>query len=164
MVGALAKSATEADSGQPDSALPLARRAAGAELSQKPRRRRRQQIKEYQAACQANQAWLAWQQGDLESAGRLARQALELWQEKYPAYPFYWQALWPLAAVAQANGQPAEALAMLRPLLDPAQMALPPALESVVQAALAAGESGLSARLQARLEEAIELAQRSGFL
>jgi hypothetical protein len=80
------------------------------------------------------------------------------------SYPFEWAALWPLIAVALVQGQDTEAVEHARALLSPAQMRLPEPLEAVLHDAIAAWEGGDASAARARLNEAVELAQQTGWL
>jgi len=124
---------------------------------------------DYVGACQANLAWLAWQRGGAStpfSAGhaeaeRLGEAALEAWRRHPAPYPLCWQALWPLIGVTLAQARPAAAIAFTRQLLDPAQQALPPAVEQPLAAALAAWDAGQPDAAHDLLSQALDLAQQA---
>jgi eukaryotic-like serine/threonine-protein kinase len=62
---------------------------------------------EYIAVARANQAWLAWRQGDLGEAEREGSAALEELGSLPIPYPFHWLALWPLLGrVSKVGGAP----------------------------------------------------------
>jgi tetratricopeptide (TPR) repeat protein len=124
---------------------------------------------DYIGAGRANLAWLAWQQGSAStplSAGhaeaeRLGEAALEAWRRHPAPYPLCWQALWPLIGVTLAQARPAAAIAFTRQLLDPAQQALPPAVEQPLAAALAAWNAGQPDAAHDLLSQALDLAQQA---
>jgi hypothetical protein len=72
--------------------------------------------------------------------------------------------LWPLLGVVLARGAEAEAVEHARTILDPTRQAVPPELESVLAAAVAAWDRGDTEAAQAQLEQAAALAARDGYL
>jgi DNA-binding SARP family transcriptional activator len=142
--------------GQVGAALDYALRARqAAEASQMP---------DYVAAAQANQAWLAWRRGDLAGAEQQGRGALAIWRQSPLVYPFQWQALWPLLAVALEQGWEEEAWACAQALLEPAQQRLPDVLEAALQAAVQAKVEGQAGAAHSHLDRALESARQMGYL
>ena len=93
---------------------------------------------DYVAAAKGNQAWLAWRRRDLPAAEQRGQEALALWRQSPLVYPFQWQALWPLIAVALARGREDEAWAHAQALLEPTQQRLPDELNAALEAAVQA--------------------------
>jgi tetratricopeptide (TPR) repeat protein len=120
-------------------------------------------IPEQVAMAQANLAWVAWHEGDLDRAEELGHAALDSWRRGQWVYAFHWAARLPLLAMALERGQLAGALEHARDMLDPRQQRLPASLEAALEAAVQANEDqGLEAR--AHLERVVELAQELHFL
>ena len=119
---------------------------------------------DYIAASRANQAWLAWRKEDLAAAEQLCQEALAQWRQSPLVYPFQWQALWPLLAVALAWGREDEAWAHARSLLEPAQQRLPDSLNAALEAALAAKAANRSAEASGHLHRAAAIAGELGYL
>ena len=116
------------------------------------------------AAAQANQAWVAWRDGNQAEAEDLGQSALRLWQRSQWAYAFQWTALWPLLVVALEKEQVPEALHHARALLDPQQQRMPADLEDALESACQLGDAGQPERVRVQLERTVELAQELGYL
>jgi len=114
---------------------------------------------EYGAMAKASLAWLAWREGRFAEVEARAQEALASWRTSV-WHPFHWICLWPLIAVYLAADRTAEAIDASRQLLVPPQQRLPDELESAVQLAIAAWDSGEAQLAGLRLAEAVELAQR----
>lgn len=114
---------------------------------------------EYALMARASLAWLAWREGRFAEVEARAQEALASWRTSV-WHPFHWICLWPLIAVYLAAGRTAEAIDASRQLLVPPQQRLPDELESAVQLAIAAWDSGEMQLAGLRLAEALELAQR----
>ena len=119
---------------------------------------------DYVAAAKGNQAWVAWRRRDLSVAEQRGQEALGLWRESPLMYPFQWQALWPVLAVALAQGRDEEAWAHVQALLEPTQQRLPDRLNSVLEAALQARTERQAGAARHHLDRARELAQEMGYL
>jgi len=119
---------------------------------------------DYVAAAKGNQAWLAWRRRDLRAAEQRGQEALPIWRQSPLVYPFQWQALWPLIAVALARGQEDEAWAYVQALLEPTQQRLPDALNTPLEAAVQAKAQGQAGDARAHLDRATELAREMGYL
>lgn len=124
---------------------------------------------DYRGAALAGLAWVTWRRtsaaspAGLAEAERLAQAALTVWQGHAFPYPFHWQALWPLIGITLAQDRLADAVAYARQLLDPAQQALPPAVEEPLAAALAAWDAGQPDAARDLLQHALDLAQQANF-
>ena len=122
---------------------------------------------EYVALARANQAWLAWRQGDDAALREHGAAALALWQQlpvTHASAPFQWTACWPLLAEAIQRDDIAAAVKYGRALLDPHQQQLPDALTTPLTQALQAWESGGMAKVQSHLREAVTLAEQHHYL
>jgi tetratricopeptide (TPR) repeat protein len=114
----------------------------------------------YVGIAQANNAWVAWREGNLVEARAKGEAALELWGPI--AYFAKGLALWPMLAVAYVQEREAEAIECARALLRPPQMRLSQALEAVLLDAIKAWEGGGLEATRSYLNQAIELAQQIG--
>jgi tetratricopeptide (TPR) repeat protein len=114
------------------------------------------------AAAHANLGWVNWREGHLAEAQRLCRQALQSMQALPLVVPFYWLALWPLAAIMFAQDDMDAALEHARLLLLPTQQPLPEAIAAHLGQALRPAASPQAARTY--LQRAIELARQAGYL
>lgn len=119
---------------------------------------------DYVAAARANQAWLAWRKGDLPAAEQLCLEALAQWRQSPLVYPFQWQALWPLLAVALAQDREDDAWSCAEALLEPTQQQLPDPLNTALQAALEANAADKFPDARAHLHRAKAIAQECGYL
>jgi hypothetical protein len=80
------------------------------------------------------------------------------------SHPLQWTALFPLLAAALAKGQDASAVQYARALLAPTERPMPDGLTSVVQAAVQAWDESQPNAARAGLQQAVQLAQTSGYL
>ena len=121
---------------------------------------------EYVAQARANQAWVALRDGDLARAEQGATEAWRLWQQiPYSGYPVVqWIAVWPLIAVMLTRDRLAEAMELVRGLLDPAHQPMPEDLQSRLESARAAWELGETEAARQSLKEASRLAASYGYL
>jgi tetratricopeptide (TPR) repeat protein len=121
------------------------------------------QVVEYAAVAWANQAWVAWVEGNLQEAEERGRQATDFWEEQLLVYPFQWTARWPLIGVTLARGRIAEAVEHASAMLRPVQIRLPDELGAALQDAVAAWEAGCGEAASQKLHEAMELARKTGW-
>jgi DNA-binding SARP family transcriptional activator len=119
---------------------------------------------DYVAAARGNQAWLAWRRRDLAAAEQKGLEALAIWRQSPLVYPFQWQALWPLLAVARARGREDQAWAYARALFAPTQQHLPDELNAALEAAVQAQEDGQAAAARSHLDRTLALARELGYL
>ena len=123
------------------------------------------QAKEYFTVATAATAWLAWREGQLVEARKIAQEAYDSWQAILPMlYPFQWQALWLLIATTLRLGDMAEAVQYTRKLLAPEQQAVPSDIQPVLEAALQSWANDQSELTQQQLEQAVIQAQAQGYL
>ena len=118
---------------------------------------------EYTGTAKANQAWIAWQAGELDLARDLGREALAFWRQLpagHGSAPFQWLALWPLIAVALHEEQLSLAVNYARALLDPGQQRLPDALVTSLERAVQAWDEGAPESARSLLRQSMTLAQQ----
>ncbi len=116
----------------------------------------------YVALARANQAWLGWRDQDFAAAKLHGLAALRGWgQLSFPGRGF---ALWPLAGTAVAEGRPAEAIEHVRAMLATDQMRYPAELESELERVIRSWDAGDRNDATARLNSAIVIAARHGYL
>jgi hypothetical protein len=142
--------------GQADEVTVYAQRARqAAEAAQMP---------DYVAAAQGNQAWLAWRRQDLSAAGQFGQEALALWRRSPLVYPFQWQALWPLIAVALAQECEDDAWTYVQSLLAPTQQILPDELNAALETTIYLKINAQPLLAHSHLDRALELATEMGYL
>ena len=112
----------------------------------------------------ALKSWVAWKEEQDREAESLALEALEQWRPTVVRYPLCSICLWPLIAVRVADGRSAQAVAAARELVQPPQMRLPYELEVSVQSAISAWESTDGPETRGRLQKALALAEKLGYL
>jgi DNA-binding SARP family transcriptional activator len=78
----------------------------------------------YQGISQANQGWLAWQEGDLSRAEKLCASANETWKQS-GGNMFTWLADWVLLAMAVSQGNLGQAEEVAQSLLAPSTLNQP---------------------------------------
>jgi tetratricopeptide (TPR) repeat protein len=125
------------------------------------------QMLEYIGTAHANLAWVAWREGNLAQTESNGQAALELWQQVpagHSSCAFQWTALWPLVGVAFAQNRMSEAIELVGALLEPTQQCLPDDLTEVVQDAVKAWRGDESKAARTYLGQALELAQKLGYL
>jgi predicted ATPase/class 3 adenylate cyclase len=106
----------------------------------------------YQGLVGGNAAWIAYRDGDLDRATRLAEQALVEWaaEKRGGVTVFQWSARFPLLGVALERGRVEEALAQAEAMLDEAQQPLPARLRELLEPAVRDRDaSSLAAALDA---------------
>lgn len=119
---------------------------------------------DYAAVAHAGLGWVAWRQGDDEDARSRCRTALESWNHPAFPFPFEWIARLTLLAIDIDRTPSAELLALAEPLLDPAQMRLPEAVESALQDAVACQRQHDGHATRDALRRVCAAAMRLGFL
>jgi DNA-binding SARP family transcriptional activator len=113
----------------------------------------------YTGTAYGAQAWLAERQGALADAERLGQLALQAFEAYGAPYPLYWQALWPLLAVALAQERVEDAILRARRLVDPEQQPLEREIAAQLAAALAAWDAGRADVAQQALTAALRAAR-----
>ncbi|HEX4951288.1 MAG TPA: hypothetical protein VFZ34_31815 [Blastocatellia bacterium] len=123
------------------------------------------QAKEYFTVATAATAWLAWREGQLAEARKIAQEAFDAWQAILPMlYPFQWQALWLLIATTLRLGDIAAAVHYTQQLLAPEQQAVPSDIQPALEAALQSWADDQPEVTQRQLEQAVTQAQAQGYL
>jgi hypothetical protein len=105
---------------------------------------------EYVVQADANLAWIAWREGDLDRAEQLARDVWGRWDGYLMQRVFAWEPVWPLLGLAVRAGRDDEVRELVEVLLDPTRQPMPPDLDQ----ALRTGDLG----------DACVLAERYGYL
>jgi len=118
---------------------------------------------EYTAVAIANESWLAWKSNDTEAAGRLAKEAVQIWSQKAPKYPLQWVAKLQLIAMSLEKADLATAVEFSRSLLPPPQ-ALLRGVSDALERAVARFDARDPALASEALGEAVALAVEEGYL
>ncbi len=139
----------------------VARRRAGDVAGARARRAELEAIPElhgYDGLLNANTAWLAFRDGDLDRATRHGDEALAAWRaEGRTGYGvFEWTARFPLLGVAVARDDLDGATAHARGMLEQTQQPLPDEIAAALQQTLDGGDGTFAA--------ALELARRGGYV
>src|SRR5437868_9681623 len=95
----------------------------------------------YVLQSQANLAWVAWREGDVARAERLARAAWTDWDSAGPLGVLGWAVLWPLVGAAVASGRVDAAVAYACAMLEPARRPLADDVSAALERAAAAGDA-----------------------
>lgn len=121
---------------------------------------------EYIASAKANEAWLAWRQGNHAAALTSAQVAMDLWRELSGRLntSLQWPALWTLVALAVEEGELPLAVEYSRRLLDPDQTRMPEPLADLLEEVIRAEERGDEQSLSVFLQKALILAQEMLYL
>jgi DNA-binding SARP family transcriptional activator len=109
----------------------------------------------YLSVAQANEAWLAYRDGDNQRVRTLCQHAQSRWYKL--SFPFHWLAAWPYLAVAVAAEDWETAVGQAHIILAPEQQQLPAPLEQALQAASANPSPAL-------FQKALTLAQQQNML
>jgi predicted ATPase/class 3 adenylate cyclase len=112
----------------------------------------------YDGLVHAMASWVAYRDGDLETAAAEGERAVDAWGAEPRGGPtmFQWTARFPLVGVELAGGRLDAALDQCRAMLDPSQHPLPPELRALVAQAVAD-------RSREALERALEAATALGY-
>lgn len=94
---------------------------------------RKEGVRFYIGAAEANSAWLEYRSGRFPEANFFANKAMNYWENL--AYPFQWQALFILLAIALDRGDLDAAVSFALRLIDPAQQWLPDSLQDSLKTA-----------------------------
>lgn len=121
-------------------------------------------MQEYVGVILACRSWLAWRDGKMTEAEKLARQALDSWQEHASRYPFKWLALLQLIDIELKQKQLEQAVDHARSLLTPAHSRLTGGIEGSLQSAIGSFESGANDQAADELTNAINQARKSAYL
>jgi hypothetical protein len=123
-------------------------------------------MSEYLAHAEAHAAWVAWRDGDLQTARRRADAARELWEAIWsaPYGTFQWMPTWPLIGLALTDRDIARAVEYVQELLEPTRQPMPENLREALETSLEAFEHEGQAAAHAELERAAALAVGEGYL
>ena len=119
---------------------------------------------EYVAMAKASFAWVAWAEANFSEVAKQAREALKLWHQMSDPYGVDWMALVPLIAVASGEGNIAEAIEYARGLFGENQHPLPKDLTTTAKQAIDAWEKKKPKMARKKIEEAIQVSQKIGYL
>lgn len=121
---------------------------------------------DYIGAGRANLAWVAWRGGDMAAAEARGRDAVDVWRQLSPAYPYpmQWMALLVLLALDLSAGRVAEGAQRARTMLDPGQQRLPDELAEALAGGEVAWARGDRDEARSRLEDAVQWAKRLAYL
>jgi len=122
------------------------------------------QMFEYIGMSKASLAWLACREGDMPASEACGAAAVEMWQQAPLSTPFQWTARLPLLAASLGQNRLPDAAGHAQAMLHPEQQRLPPDLTMHLEQAVAAWQHEDHIEAAARLRQAIQLAQESGFL
>ncbi|MCA9945852.1 MAG: hypothetical protein KC449_20355, partial [Anaerolineales bacterium] len=107
----------------------------------------------YGGVLAGNEAWLAYQAGDWETAVAQGQAALATWGER--PYPLKWVALWPLVGAYLARGELARAIDYARQMVPPPQHLLPDEVQAKLVMAITAWDAGDTAVAKRYLKTAV---------
>ena len=116
------------------------------------------------AIIKGHRAWLAWRDGNPDDAEAYGRASLKDQQGRQPVNSFQWAGIWPLVGVAFAQEKYSDAINFVRILLDPALQPPPQVLSALLEAALKAWDAGHQEEARTLLQQALPLAEKSGYL
>jgi tetratricopeptide (TPR) repeat protein len=119
---------------------------------------------EYIAESEAQTAWVAWREGDLDGVQTHGLRALTSHQETSIVWPAKWMAAWPLLGVALRHNEIDKAIPYASMMLAPDQQRLPDELTARLQQALAAWAEDQPDMARSHLHQALHLAQDLGYL
>lgn len=119
---------------------------------------------DYAAVATAGLGWAACREGRGDRARDLCRRALESWNHPAFPFPFEWMARLTLLALDLDRTPPDDLVALVEPLLDPAQMRLPGAIESALRNAVAQQRRCDASAARDALRRVCGAAMRLGFL
>lgn len=114
----------------------------------------------YVAVAEANRAWLAWRDGDLEEAASWSTQAVERWARDSARYPFRWVGVLPLLAARHASAHEHDHRQLATGLLDSSQQLPPPALGAALERVAEAHDGDLDEAL----DDVVRTAMAIGWL
>jgi predicted ATPase/class 3 adenylate cyclase len=111
----------------------------------------------YRGLVNANTAWLAYRDGELNKAAAAAEAAIGAWEsaERFGPTIFQWTARFPMVGVELERGRAEAAFEHARAMLDPSQQPLPADVADALARAVEEEDSGL-------LRRALELARATG--
>lgn len=124
----------------------------------------RAQLTPYVGACCACEGWLHWQEGDLQRAEFLTRQAADWWSKGSHVFPFRWLADFVELDLHHLQDDFPSALEVIQRLLDPTQMAFDEPLTTALGAAKDACNTQDARTASRALVSVLQLAHQGGYL
>lgn len=118
----------------------------------------------YVAMARANQAWLAWQEGNYRQVQELGEAALEMWSHLPITYAFCWAALWPLLAASLVEEDIDTAIHHARGLISIKLQPQPGLLAETLEKCITYWEASSWQNTRLQLWEAVRLAGEFGYL
>jgi DNA-binding SARP family transcriptional activator/tetratricopeptide (TPR) repeat protein len=118
----------------------------------------------YVGLARANQAWLAWRQGNYGEAQELGETALGLWKDISVVYPLKWIAYWPLIGSALTKQDVGIAIRHARGLFSPEQQPPPDILTKLLENCFACWDAERPEEARLHMREAVRLAEKTGYL
>jgi hypothetical protein len=119
---------------------------------------------EYVAAADANRAWIALLDNDLDTSIELAARALDSWRQLSTlVFPFQWLATLPLLIASLRRDDLATAMTCAESLIAPTQQALPSSATDSLQAACAHWASGERTSSRSALDRALGYLEADGY-
>ncbi len=114
----------------------------------------------------ANRGWLAWRDGDDQSAEKYCKYALELWNKYARGNVFRWLSIWVLLAIAVSRRDLVQAEEFTQALLDPDPYYQPveEPMSTLLAKALSASQAGNKTDAMLWFLQAIEKAREHGDL
>ena len=125
------------------------------------------QMIEYVGTAKANEAWVAWREGDLSKAYANGQAALECWRQVpagHASCAFQWTALFPLLGGSIIQDKISEAIDYVRALLAPSQMRLSDKLTLYLEQIIKTWEGGDLEETRTNLDQSIAMAEKMGYL
>jgi class 3 adenylate cyclase/tetratricopeptide (TPR) repeat protein len=122
------------------------------------------EMPEYIAMSKANLAWVGWKENRFDDCQVLSEEALKLWHDMKDPYSMDWIALWPLIAVALANGRVEQALDFARGLFAESQHPLEDEVMLETKRAIDLWDSGEHAAACLQFEKAQHVAEHHRYI
>jgi DNA-binding SARP family transcriptional activator len=118
----------------------------------------------YMGVARANQAWLAWRNGNCGEAQELGETALGLWSDISVVYPLKWLAYWPLIGTALIKQDIGTAVRHAQGLFSPEQQPQPDILTKLLENCFACWDAERPEEACLHMREAVRLAKKTGYL
>jgi DNA-binding SARP family transcriptional activator/tetratricopeptide (TPR) repeat protein len=118
----------------------------------------------YMGVARANQAWLAWRQGNYGEAQELGETALGHWGDISVVYPLKWMAYWPLIGTALIKQDIGAAVRYAQGLFSPEQQPQPDILTKLLENCFACWDAERPEEARLHMRKAVRLAEKTGYL
>jgi DNA-binding SARP family transcriptional activator len=117
----------------------------------------------YLGVVEANKAWLALQDKEIEDTKKYARSALNYWTSSpQNLYPMQWLAYFPLLSYAIERDLLSDAQSFASAMVEPRQQRLPETITTALEAAIQGNDA--KTRALSHLQEACQIAKSLGYL